>query len=173
MVLNGYEKVPEIRIDNDYLAFRIPDSNLSTACNEGIKRSAGDYIIRLDADDTFHEDILKLESEILDDDRLVDAVWCNFNRVSDDAEPMLMDHPTLEHACGVMYRRNVFDKLGGYDESLKFQESFDFWLRFKKLGFNDVKLHQPLYNYRKHHGSMSTNIANRNQARIDILARHG
>lgn len=171
LVLNGYKEIPELRADNDLTIIRTPETTLATACNTGVNVSKGKYVIRLDADDTFHKDILEFESALLNNSNSFDAVWCNFNRFEEGCLPQLMDHEVLEHACGVMFRRTVFDTLSGYDESLQFQESFDFWLRFKQHGFKDVKLNQPLYNYRKHHGSMSTNTANRNQARINILMR--
>jgi len=169
LVLNGYKELKRIRADHDLTIIRTDDTNLATACNAGINKSTGEYIIRLDADDKFHPDILKLELDLINN---YDAIYCDFYRTEDGEITEIMEHHTLEHACGVLYKREVFDKLKGYDESLEYQESFDFWLRFFKAGYKATRIKHPLYFYRKHQGSMSTNTEQRDKARLDILDKH-
>lgn len=171
LVLNGYKEIPQLRADNDITILRIPDTNLATACNIGVKASTGEYIIRLDADDKFHTEILKRESGLLDTTK-TDAVFCNFYLTVNDVIVEVMEHKELEHACGVMYRRDVFDKLNGYDELLEYQESFDFWIRFRKAGFKARHLDHPYYYYKQHHGSMSTNTQHRAIVRQQILDKY-
>lgn len=170
LVLNGYDSEPNLDYTKRLTIIRTEPVNLATACNIAIKQSHGEYIIRLDADDWFHDEILKFEWQVMQRHKAIDVVWCDFYRVVHDIILNVMTHKTLEHACGVLFKREVFDRLDGYDERLDFQESFDFWHRFWKLpNVSGVSVKMPLYFYRKHHQSMSTNTSKRNQARINIL----
>lgn len=171
LVLNGYDEIPEITSRHNLDIYRTPSTNLATACNAGINASSGEYIIRMDADDWFHPEILRFEYDVLEFTKK-DAVYCDFYRTENDEITEIMEHHTLEHACGVLYKREVFDKLNGYDESLEYQESFDYWLRFFKAGFKARHVNVPLYFYRKHQGSMSTNTESRAKARQAILDKH-
>jgi Glycosyl transferase family 2 len=144
-------------------AISIPQTNLATACNVGIAKATGKYIVRLDADDWIDSDLVRQEEAYLDAHPEVDAVWCDYveaRQVPSDADCdiYLLEHspqPVLEHACGAMYRKAVWQALGGYDESLPFQEGYDFWQRFYNAGYIADHLNLPMYIYRKGHSSMS------------------
>ena len=155
------------------------DRTLAKACNDAIARSHGEYIVRLDADDWIDPQLLYLEADYLDTSPQVDCVWCDYWKThpkkGEGFETHYLEHSPqtdLEHACGAMYRKEVWELLDGYDQDLEFQESFDFWLRFKKAGFIAERIEQPLYYYRQHPGSMSTNTEERNRVRQEILEKH-
>lgn len=133
---------------------------LAEACNLGCAEATGRYLIRLDADDWIEPGLLDIEAEHLDEHPEIDAVWCDFIESREIAPGLfsleITPQETLEHACGVMMRREVWERLK-YDESLDFQEGFDFWCRFRRAGFRAARLPVPAYFYRRHAGSMSTN----------------
>ena len=163
-------------------AISIPETNLATACNIGVNASNGEYIVRIDADDWVDAEFIQLESEYLDSHPETDAVWCDYiaahQQPTDSGEGCEiftlenMPQPVLEHACGAMYRRSVFDHLGGYDEELEFQEGYDFWQRFYKAGYIADHLTKPLYIYRRGHASMSTNVQERQKVRKMLEERY-
>lgn len=65
-------------------------------------------------------------------------------------------------AC-FLYRARVTEALGGYDTQLFGVEDYDFWLRAApRFGF--VALHEDLYLYRKHGGSLTSQRAEQIQA---------
>ena len=65
-------------------------------------------------------------------------------------------------AC-FLYRARVTEALGGYDTQLFGVEDYDFWLRAaQRFGF--VALHEDLYIYRKHGGSLTSQRAEQIQA---------
>lgn len=140
-------------------------ATLAHACNVGISKCSGEYIVRLDADDWIDNQLLELERDYLDQHPEIDCVWCDYieaksHKKGEDFETFMLEHSpqhALEHACGAMYRKSVWQELGGYDPDLEYQEAFDFWCRFNQGGYKAERLEVPLYLYRKGHTSMSTN----------------
>jgi alpha-1,6-rhamnosyltransferase len=147
------------------------NDTLAAACNKAILKSTGDYIVRVDADDTIDERLIQIEADYLDNHPEIDCVWCDYWKKYEERLE-LCPQETLEHAGGAMFRREVWEKLGGYTPELEYQESFDFWLRFHKAGMKAARIEQPLYYYRQHPGSMSTNVEAREKVRQQILERH-
>jgi len=151
---------------------------LAKACNIGIRASQGQYVIRLDADDYFDENILLVESNILDTKPDVHMVYSDYYTISKHGEIIdsyrlpkvndevkLLDRSPL--AAGAMYRRECYDAIGGYSEELKYQEDYDFWIRFIDK-FNVYNVNLPLMYYRKHASSMSGNFSARMEARRHV-----
>lgn len=65
-------------------------------------------------------------------------------------------------AC-FLYRARVTEALGGYDTGLFGVEDYDFWLRAAQR-FRFAELHEDLYLYRKHGGSLTSQRAEQIQA---------
>jgi len=66
-----------------------------------------------------------------------------------------------------MYKRSAWESLGGYDETLNYQEDHDFWIRF----ISEFKVHNvnlPLMYYRQHNDNMSKNLTGRLEARYQV-----
>ena len=154
---------------------------LAAAANAGAKECRGQYLIRLDADDYFDEHLLLVESHYLDTHPQVHMVFPDYYRV--DAQggileqvrlPKVHDEVTLLDrsplADGAMYRRECFEALGGYDESLRYQEDYDFWIRFIDR-FNVYNVNLPLLYYRQHDRNMSRNFNGRMVARRSVKAK--
>ena len=108
-------------------------------------------------DDWVDQAILEKEFQFLDENPEIDCVWCDYIQADtlvqgDGFETFLLSHlpqMTLEHACGAMFRKSVWEELGGYDEELDYQEAFDFWCRFHDEGYRAQRLEIPLYLYRR------------------------
>lgn len=136
----------------------IPATTLAKAANQGAALVKTPYLMRLDADDWCDYSLVEtLEAAI----KGVDAAWSDYYQFVETrpgVEQLSHDpQPDMEHACGILMRTYVFRALGGYDESLRYQEAFDFWCRFRLEGYEAKKVEAPLYAYRQHAGSMSTN----------------
>ncbi|MBI4347584.1 MAG: glycosyltransferase [Elusimicrobia bacterium] len=154
---------------------RLDGVGLAAAANRGIAASRGEYLIRLDADDYFDENILLVESHFLDTHPNVQMVFPDYYRVDHRGgilehvrlpkvhdEVTLLDRSPL--AAGAMFRRWCFEALGGYDETLAYQEDYDFWIRFIDR-FNVYNVNLPLLYYRQHDRNMSRNFERRMEAR--------
>jgi len=151
---------------------------LAEASNRGIEESSGRYIVRLDADDWFDENLVTVLANFLDKHPNVGMVFCDYytvdihgeiidgvrrNKVNDEVK--LLDRPCL--AAGAMYRRRCWETIGGYKGAMGYQEDYDFWIKFiEKFTVRNVSL--PLMYYRQHGKSMSRAWNRRMDARRQI-----
>lgn len=176
-IIDEYEKKHKDVIKAVHLA----GEGLAAACNRGIVASSGEYIVRLDADDYFDENILLIEAHILDSDPHIDMVYPDYYHINEHGEIIeayrlakvndevkLLDRSPL--AAGAMFRRRCYDDIGGYNEELRYQEDYDFWIRFIDK-FNVYNVNLPLMYYRKHGSNMSTNFDSRMKARQYVKKR--
>jgi CMP-N-acetylneuraminic acid synthetase len=171
-VLAQYRHIPNLKI------VTTEGLGLASACNRGIAEAEGEYIVRLDADDWFDENLALVLSTYLDNHPTVGMVYCDYytvdvhgeiidtiRRVKVNDEVELLDRPCL--AAGAMYRRSCYDRIGGYNESLRYQEDYDFWIKFiEKFEVRNISL--PMMYYRRHGASMSRNFSARMQTRRDV-----
>ncbi len=168
-VLEAYKDNEKIKV------IRLSNCGLSKAANIGIRASTGEYVIRMDADDYFDHNILLVLSTVLYNHPKYDMVFPDYYRVNKHGEVIdqvrqlkvndevkLLDRSAL--AAGALYRRSCFDELNGYNEELRYQEDYDYWIRFiDRFHVHNEQL--PLMYYRQHSRSMSTNTDNRMAAR--------
>lgn len=152
------------------------------ARNFGIARARGRYILCLDADDVLEPDCLEKTSRVLDDDPSVGLVtfWYTIFGRSEGR----VFHGSVSHAdflaenCACtasLFRREAWERAGGYDEELEGYEDWDFWLGILEHGYRAHLLREYLFRYRdraggKHHSSDSDERRTAIVARI--IARH-
>lgn len=117
--------------------------------NKGISLSRGKYIARLD-DDDFWCYSQKLEKQVafLEDNPDYVLVGGAIIRIDgqgkeimrfilpksdkDIRQVVLQSNPFAHSA--VVFRKEAWDRTGGYDETLAFSEDWDLWMRFGKIG---------------------------------------
>lgn len=176
-ILENYKK----RYPDKIKVLTLPGNGLAKACNAGIRQSCGEYVIRLDADDYFDENILLVEANILDNDPNIHMVYPDYYQINKygeiidsyrlpkvNDEVKLLDRSPL--AAGAMFRRWCYDAIGGYNEELRYQEDYDFWIRFIDK-FNVYNVNLPLMYYRRHGANMSDNFEARMAARQYVKKR--
>ena len=153
----------------------LPGLGLPAACNRGIEVSKGEYIIRLDADDYFDPNILHIEANILDMHPEIGMVYGDYFIVDQTGEVLELvrllkpydETSSLDRnplAAAAMFRRSYYEVIGGYDETLKHQEDYDFWTRFTSQ-FKVHKVDLPLMYYRRHDLNMSSKQVLRTKAK--------
>jgi glycosyltransferase involved in cell wall biosynthesis len=139
------------------------NKGLVAACNYGIKAALGRYFIRLDADDTFHPDILRNMVEPLERGE-TDFVYCD--RYEVDLETGRKNLVEVEPfnlfeliAIGVMMHTDMLREICGYRPM--FWEEYDIFMRYlEKTEKSPVRVPQPLISYSRHSSSMTANPEN-------------
>ena len=129
---------------------------LVPSINLGIKRSKGNYIIRLDADDYFDKNILKSCLKILKNNPDYHCVYTDRYEINiNDKNLVNVGKNNIFDmiACGILFRREVFNKIGLY-RNLLFEE-YDYMIRFFNSNFKGYYLEKTLYYYSRHGSSMT------------------
>jgi glycosyltransferase involved in cell wall biosynthesis len=149
---------------------RRPNGGISAARNEALRRARGEFFAILDSDDTWMPCWLEAQLAILRARPEIDIVTGNGfylggRRNGEPARPYPdpRPHPDLasmiadETAVFVIsvFRRAVYDAVGGFDESFRCNEDYDVWLRAAAAGFRFHRNDIPLAYYRVRDDSLS------------------
>ena len=154
--------VPALAGD-DIRYLRQPHRGLSAARNAGIRAARGSLILTLDADDMMRPPFLRAAVEALRrrDElayvggyvryfELLDLVYVPAGPIGDLNVVM---HTQLKSA--VLFRREVLEQAGGYDEELPAFEDWDLLIRLARAGYECDVLPLVGQLYRRHAASMS------------------
>lgn len=153
-VMNCYRGHPKVTIH------RTEGIGLPAVCNIALREAKGKYIIRLDGDDVFDDNILLVLGSYLDRDEELALVFPDYYLVDEAGEIFsherrkklfsgdhLMDVPP-NGAC-TMVRCEVLRTIGGYREDLGAQDGLDLWVKIS-ADYKSANVNLPLFNYRRH-----------------------
>lgn len=162
------------------------NAGLSAARNAGIRASVGEYIALLDADDLWHPEFLQTLAVILDRDPSLGEVYCGSRFTNECGEllPQVITRTVPANGlygaltggeffppCAVLARKNVFQRVGCFDETLSASEDWDMWLRvsaqFPFAGISNV-----LALYRMHGNNMSRDLKRMLDSQLQVARKH-
>jgi glycosyltransferase involved in cell wall biosynthesis len=131
-------------IDSRIELFSISNNGLSSARNQGIEFSSGDFIALLDADDKYESNHLESIFKLFQDN--ADLVFTGYTYFT-SKEPILhvvslnketnfnlILHQNIVPPVAVAFKKSLLLLSGGFDSSLKSAEDWDLWIRFHKIG---------------------------------------
>lgn len=113
-----------------------PDSGIYNAMNKGVKVAKGEYLLFLNSGDAlFNNEVLNQNHQFLS---LYDIIYFNLNVIG-EKETFIKKYPdqlffsyfvndTLPHPA-TFIRKEVFNKIGLYDESLKIVSDWKFFIQ--------------------------------------------
>ena len=147
------------------------NGGIASSLNTGILSSEGEWIKWLSDDDFLHPEYLEkmLAGE-------GDIRYCPYWLVDEAGEILsLFREPRYDNwkdfafrlwighvgnGSSTLIRRGVFDKVGLFDESLRFHEDYDWWLRaVLKHKYMFKLVDEPLLYYRVHQGQLTRAVA--------------
>lgn len=174
-IIETYRNHPQIKI-----VFQ-NNKGLNASNNVALHLAQGKYLIRLDADDIFEPAALGVMSSILEGEPELGLVFPDYyyidqfgNRIGSHRRHLFDDEVTLydqpAHGACTMIRRKFLIDLDGYDESFTCQDGYELWVKF--ISFHKVSnVNRPLFSYRQHDFSLSTNQTNLLQTRKLIKSK--
>jgi GT2 family glycosyltransferase len=152
------EKVERIKI------FYKENGGPSSARNLAFRHSNGNFILPLDSDDMIKNDFIKICVDILQKNDYISPVYCDAHHIGQmtgiEKKPewspeRLIKGPFIAN-CSI-FHRVAFEKINGYDESLKGWEDYDFWLRMMNEGYVGKRIPKDLFVYYHHEDDGSIN----------------
>ena len=158
----SYEKdtlefLEEIKEYKNTRRLRKVNGGLSSARNFGIKNAIGKYILPLDSDDLLISKNLELALDKLLSDENIDIVYGDFQNFGDkntynksgEFSRMKIAISGNYVSAVILYKKEVWDSLGGYDITFNSIEDWDFSSRAAVFGYNFTYLAVPLFKYRR------------------------
>lgn len=136
------------------------DNGQTEAINKGMKMATGNILAYLNSDDTYQPNALTLANDCFLRNKRAMIVYGK-GRYIDVKDNYLNDYPTenvslkvLKNKCpvcqpSVFWKRDLWDEVGIFDESLKYGMDYDYWIRVARK-FNFFYIDDYLANYRLH-----------------------
>jgi predicted AlkP superfamily phosphohydrolase/phosphomutase len=145
----------------DVTLLRQENQGPAAARNRGIKHAHGDIIAFLDADDLWPEGKLALQLKRLHDQPELDMVSGRIQYLdlpgAENVDLDFEENNTLRHVHlgATLIRRRVFDIVGLFDETMRFHEDVDWYMRVRELNLKLAIMKNVTLIYRRHHSNMT------------------
>jgi len=152
------------------------------AFNTGFAAASGEYFTRLAQDDAFREDAIDVLQRYLSTNPQIALTYCDMRIMDERGEvTRYMNVPDAKKALAwgnmiglcVMWRRTVWEKLGGFDPNYEYAEDYDYWLRVRK-NFLISKCQSTGPFYVRFHRKMGSEIYFKQQERntLSVIRKH-
>ncbi|MGA1840851.1 MAG: glycosyltransferase [bacterium] len=162
------------------------NNGIASALNLGLKKSSGDYIARLDSDDIFLPEKLKLQVKLLDHNPDLGLVYTQAYNMDDKGnalklflknhtcpqEPLkVLRHFLFPPSQSIMFRRSCIDKIGYFDETMPVGEDWDFCIRMAQK-YRFAYCDEPLVKIRKHPDMITSDKIKTAQSILQVMEKH-
>ncbi len=163
-------------LKNSNCVYRMRPGKKNVGCAEGrnraISRARGKYLAIQDSDDVSFKDRLEKEVKFLEENNDIFCVGAWADKIEENGDFIeTMDYPPADNEKiyremrkyvnpiidpSSMFRKDVFNKLGGYDGKWRLVPDFNLWVRAMEDGYKFANIQEVLVYYRKHFSSVTT-----------------
>jgi glycosyltransferase involved in cell wall biosynthesis len=174
-------------VDDRITLLQQENRGLAAARNTALRNARSGFMALLDSDDLWHSRFLEAQIALLEQKPDVDIVTGNgwtlgSHEDGQPARPWPDPRPTpdlwtilgdeLSVFIMSVFRRRVYDTIGGFDEMLRTNEDFDFWLRAALAGFKFARNDEPLGYYRRRDDSLSASQVRMLRGALRVYYKH-
>lgn len=164
---------------------RQENRGLPAARNAGIRASQAPFVTFLDADDRILPEKLEAQLTAFESRPDVGLVYTGWHYIDEsggrlpqrgrslhegDVFPELI-LGNLIHPHTAVVRRELVERVAGFDETLTSVEDWDLWLRLSQIGVRWHCVDRPLAEYRIRHDGMHQNAARMLENRLRVLEK--
>lgn len=180
-IIDSYQAAPNLRI------FHTVNRGLEKTCNDGVRQSRFDWIMRVDADDVLAKNFLSTLNAAMQNESDYDFYYTqDFVEFYSEEKRASRSVPEFDpqeifsrgdfFATGTIYKKSVFLESGLYEENVKNcgLENYNLILRMLSRNKKGKAVKGSYFYYRRHEENMS--IVKRQQIiqyGHDLLARYG
>jgi GT2 family glycosyltransferase len=160
-----------------------PNAGVSAACNAMLSATRSDFVIKLDADDTWlperirrieqhlmanpHLDIVTTDAWVVEHGSPVRTVYEGWGFPEEHQEVEILRDDFIYSSAAV--RRASLLAVGGWDATRSHQCEYDGWVRMILAGSRAGLVASPLATYRLHPGSLSTRLRETWTSDLELL----
>ena len=146
-------------------------NGLRKSSNFCIKSAKGEYVMRLDADDVLHESCIQnMVTKINTLDIRPEFIFSNYYYIDNKDEVLgveliktnenIYEAISLPpHGACCLVSKSIYEKYGYYDETIQRQDGHELWIRMIQNNVVYTHMELPLWYYRKHGDSLSSNTS--------------
>lgn len=155
--------------------------SLSKSYNFAVEKSNSNLVSKIDADDLYKENFLldffnymsENELDLIYGDLLIQNENTGKQKIRIQKVPNFLRHFKYPVGSGTIFSKKLWEKVGGFDETLKFQDDYDFWLKVNKLKEKNIGYFNKVgYIHRKHKLNMSNNLFYKNIIKIRVFLKN-
>ncbi|MFC1922183.1 glycosyltransferase family 2 protein [Chloroflexota bacterium] len=151
----------------DIIVIQQENQGLPRALNSGFAQARGDYLTWTSSDNITLPNMFEVLYSALECDPSVGVVYADWFFINDGGETLslyksldydryLLLYQNYVHCC-FLFRKECLERVGGYDPEFIYSEDWEFWIRVSRY-FRMKRIPQPLYKYRIHPKSMTTDV---------------
>lgn len=156
-----------------------PNTGLIDSLNIGVRAAKYDWIARMDGDDIAKKNRFEEQIKLIKNDVVIISSQCSIidgkghyirktrfltSKIGVGLSKIL-EFPLIVHPVA-MYRKAVFEKVGGYDKNMYVAEDYDLWCKMQSYG-KVIISSEYLLCLRKHGNNISTQKGN--EQKINLL----
>ncbi|MGM0695025.1 MAG: glycosyltransferase family 2 protein [Pseudomonadota bacterium] len=166
-----------------------PDRGQVDAINKGLRLSSGEIVTWLNSDDYYYNENVISAVVNFFEEKKSDIVYGRGLRVDENGKKLseAYTHPdntnilkSLESSIGILqpslfFTKEVFESIGGLDESYNLQLDYEYWIRMAQAGYKFRKLNVLLSKATVHKDAKSTGqrLAQLNECFYLLLRKFG